>query len=525
MSSFISQDYFDELCVENYEVFEMSCKEEAVTETRTQLQSRQVSTLHLSLTYPDNEATGIRSQIRGVQAALRILENADDLDKIQQSLDIVHLAFQDEQESNLFSNLFMVEQGCSIYFSLFARLGGGRWNGAISTLLSTLQDLVRNSAQFRTPFQTAAPLAMPASLNMFEQELLQSTWNEPRVTLLLSTVYASVVRCEANKKLWMQTRTETSSFASLMLDILKRVTSTIGKAATVDIGCTVCRILTALCTFDDFRADENTATPVIQSGHTHVQTLAEEGAVVTVHQFLLLVETNTDSSSAAVSALRAMGIQDDIVQCMEKIGVLETASRLLREAIDSTETKQQQPLISSILGLFRNVAANDDIKTTLCTGKHQAVVGHMIQAMQLYPAVALLQEHACGLTAAMALRKPKNAAALVGAGAHLQIVTAMEQHPAAVTLQRQAALALRNLVARSPELRAAVLDSPVEEALRTIAAKHLGCQDEVYAALRDLGLKVTSVQVQHLDDGKMTVQEGRQMFGERNPNFRPVYDE
>jgi hypothetical protein len=497
----ISQEYFDELCVENYEVFEMSSEEEAVAETVNQLQSQGSATAHLSLTYPTS-AKEIREKVRDFQAALRTLDaiDLDRLEEIQRALGTVRTALID-QENNIFPHLFLIEKGFSIYLGVFAKLDTC-WE-VIETLLLTIQDLVKSntSLKFRTAFQTAVPLAMHTWTNLYEQELLRDL-NDHRVGLLLSTVYASVLHCEANKKLWMKTRTETRSFPRLMLDTLTRT----GEDANEN-GFTVCRILTALCTFDDFRTEDDAATPVIQSGHTHVQVLAEDNAVSSIHQFLLKFKENKSSAAAAISSLRALGIQDDIVQSMVAVGVLQTAARLLEEALQSDDSQQ---LVTALVGLFRNVAANDDIKTTLCTGKLQSVVADMIHAMQLYPKAALLQEHACGLTAAMALRKPKNAAALVGAGVHLQIVEAMQQNPAVVTLQRQAALALRNLVSRSPELRTVVLDSAAEDALRTIAATHLGCQDEVYAALRDLGLSVTL--------------EGRQMFGERNPNFRPVYE-
>lgn len=532
----ISQDYFDELCVENYEVFDMGSNEEAVAETLTQLKSRQANTAHLSLTYPnDQSALKIRSQIRDFNTALRTLEgSSDDCHEIQSALDAIGSALREKSpreaaathDCSLFHHLFLVERGFAIYFSMLSRQDNF-WNEAIEVILSTVRDLVPagRSTKFLISLQAYIPLAMPALMSLCEQELLEGDINMERISLSLSVIHASIIRCEANKKLWMKTQTGTSNFARLMLDTLKLATLSNDESSATEVGCTVCRILTALCTFDDFHINVNAVTPVVQSGHAHVQMLAEEEAVNAVHDFLLQVQGNTSQAAAAVAALRSMGIQDDIVQGMEKIGVMMTASRLLGQALQSKEKTSQEPLVTAIVGLFRNVAANDDIKTTLCTGKHQSVVEDVVLAMQIYSAVASLQEHACGLTAAMALRKPKNAAALVGAGVHLQVVAAMEQHPGSVTLQRQAALALRNLVARSPELRAPIMESAAEEALRTVAAVHLGCQDEVYAALRDLGLSVTSVHVQHSDDGITSVQDSRQMFGEHNPNFRPVYDD
>jgi hypothetical protein len=232
-----------------------------------------------------------------------------------------------------------------------------------------------------------------------------------------------------------------------------------------------------------------------------------------------------DLVSAAFLSLRAMAIQDDVVRSMVKVGVIDSAAKVLLQAVDvSHQGLPQEVLVTSLLGFFRNVSANDDVKTTLCNGKYRSIVHCVLQAMNIFRTSVLLQEHGCGLIAAMALRKPKNAASLISAGAHMSIVAAMRQHVTSVTLQRQAALAIRNLVSRSPQLRSIVLNEcDAEMALRTIAGKHLACQDEVYAALRDLGLEIRSIHVLRSDDGTLTVQESRPMFGERNPNFRPEF--
>jgi hypothetical protein len=177
----------------------------------------------------------------------------------------------------------------------------------------------------------------------------------------------------------------------------------------------------------------------------------------------------------------------------------------------------------------RNLCANDEIKSTLCGGR-QSVVQELIQIMnstfrdKTGVSHALLLEHACGTIAAMALRISRNATYLVKLGAADEIVRAMNKYPDKVALQRQAALAIRNIVSRATDLCPAVLQAGAQVALTTIAARHQGCQDEVYAALRDLGVPVT-MRVAEQDDvtGKMVLRQ-REMFGERTPHFRAVFD-
>ena len=68
--------------------------------------------------------------------------------------------------------------------------------------------------------------------------------------------------------------------------------------------------------------------------------------------------------------------------------------------------------------------------------------------MELYSTISPIQEHACGTLAAMALRRPVNARAIIDAGGPRLIVTAMKRHVENVSVQRQGALAIRNIVSR-----------------------------------------------------------------------------
>ena len=179
--------------------------------------------------------------------------------------------------------------------------------------------------------------------------------------------------------------------------------------------------------------------------------------------------------------------------------------------------------LTAVAGLFRNVCANDEIKSKLCVGD-KSIVRHLICAMEAYPDATKLQEHACATFGAMALRIPKNAEFLIKQNDVVTwIVRAMRKHPNRTTVQRQGALALRNLVSRSTDLRANVLQAGAAEVLKEIAAKHVSCQDEVYAALRDLGLPASMLRVEQDASGQVVMKQ-TEMFGDRNSNFRPVFD-
>ena len=354
-----------------------------------------------------------------------------------------------------------------------------------SSFSSSSSPLLRNNSN---ALQRAMPRAMPAWMRLLldygsyqqqpqqppphsvipnddDQDDENSSRSSSNVALLLllQIANASIWRCEANKKLWMKTTiqttpqqpeddeeeenaapTTTTSFGELLLGLMKKCIAA-GDANDSssdddDLGVWVCHVLTALCTFDDFRAAGNNgndaaAAPVVQSGHAHVQQLVEHGAVVrTVHQFLVSsLSTNGDDDdsaavavqTAAVSTLRSLAIQDDVVQSMVAEGVLDTACRLLQQHSSS----EQPALATAILGLLRNLAANDGIKRTLCRGGRHlggtatstTVVELVVQAMRAHtpdrrsPAGARLRpDGRAGAVPAAKRRHPRDGS---GAGA------------------------------------------------------------------------------------------------------------
>jgi len=125
-------------------------------------------------------------------------------------------------------------------------------------------------------------------------------------------------------------------------------------------------------------------------------------------------------ASAALTALHVIAVNDDIIHTMVALGVLPIVTEALWLGVASDAGS---PGFAALpLGLLYNLCSNDEIKTNLCLGStttikdrssksaSSSVLLHVIQAMQIFPSTALVQEHACGTFAAMALRQPANAA-------------------------------------------------------------------------------------------------------------------
>jgi len=294
-------------------------------------------------------------------------------------------------------------------------------------------------------------------------------------------------------------------------------------------------------------------------------------------------------AAAVLTALRVLAVNDEIIQTMVALGVLPIVTKALRLGVttartDTTTTEddgensssstarsnllRKHRLVAASLGLIRNLCGNDEIKTNLCLGSTDhsqssslisstpSALPHLLRAMQLYPKISPIQEHACGTLAAMALRRPSNARAIIDEDGPRLIITAMKRHEENVSVQRQGALAVRNIVSRLlrdldggsgdniasgntavEDARSAIRDRfgelGVEDVLRNIAGRHQGSVDEAYAALRDLGYSValTKFSAEDLQGGNTNNNSsnaiGRtMMFGEKhNSNFRPVYEQ
>lgn len=334
-----------------------------------------------------------------------------------------------------------------------------------------------------------------------------------------------------------------------------------------------CQLLASLCRYDDFREGVGPMNGVSTScAHDHALEMHRaglEGRLVEIARDVLkeIGLNNADNNVsedgsgerlavAALTALRVLAVNDDIIQTMVALGVLPVVTTALelgcqsnqdmsKNKTESEQTKSSR-LAAASLGLLRNLCGNDEIKTNLCLGSSDphsvhatpSALPHIITAMKLYPTVAILQEHACGTLAAMSLRKPSNAKAIIHTEGPRYILSAMKRHDANPSVQRQGALAVRNLVSRllreCPEedeggkeernaIRDVFLELGAEDILRNVTGRHQGSVDEAYAALRDLGCSVSLIKY---DGEEKTVMHKTRMFGEKhNSNFRPVYED
>lgn len=532
---FISQEYFDEVCIENCEDFELS-EEEAVQETIQQLEADgKKLPSHLVLSFPTSpQGIEERKVNEDLKTCIeRVKSRVDDsnlcLDETLGSL--VDLLCADESQR---VPRFVVYGGFEACVNLWRNVAEGR-DGKVYQLLNatfmTEQSIraanIKESVLQLEDLQKPLLRLWPTWLSTFEDEVspddLQA-WNLVRINQLLQLANFGVKQNEPNKKAFMASKSLTTgkTTPSLLLgalDVLSMSDIEMKEHHRL-VGAQVCRLVANVCTFDDFRMAQG--APTVASAHANVQSFHQENGVIRVTRYLQETKEIT-----AILALRAMAIHDEIVQAMVAVGLLDTSAdlleRLLSKDTDNDDFESTEEALTAIVGLLRNVCANDEIKSKLCIGV-KSIVHDLVLAMEGFPEAFRLQEHGCATFAAMALRSPRNAEHLVKHhNVATWIVRAMQKHPSRTTLQRQGALALRNLVSRSTDLCPLVVQAGAAEALKDIAAKHVSCQDEVYAALRDLGFEASMLRVEQDTNGKLVMKQ-TEMFGERKSNFRPVFD-
>jgi len=362
------------------------------------------------------------------------------------------------------------------------------------------------------------------------------------------------------------------------------------------LGRETCRLIAVLSKFQPLAEPKESSSastapgggggaPLVSSAHANVKEFQKTRVLPRLHRIskvcLQDLRQGKDTDDAvpenktsellyeSLSALRAMAIDNDIVQNMIALGILDTVRDILEIVVHvatmtlfenrspSNDTTKSSLLImpslslslaTATLGLVRNLCANDEVKTTICKSslpcilqvmqhylndgkipesqykndKEQAQSNNNKKESRRTNGHAILEEHACGILAAMALRQPQNAHAMVENDGHVLIFQAMRAFPCKVTLQRQACLAVRNIASRLNDVdKTKILDAGAEDILLSIAGSHPASAEEAYAALRDLGLNPN---IFKLDENGNATRSTTEVFGTVQSNFRPVYE-
>eukprot|EP00592_Proboscia_alata_P012021 CAMPEP_0194393314 /NCGR_PEP_ID=MMETSP0174-20130528/123228_1 /TAXON_ID=216777 /ORGANISM="Proboscia alata, Strain PI-D3" /LENGTH=629 /DNA_ID=CAMNT_0039188983 /DNA_START=1112 /DNA_END=3001 /DNA_ORIENTATION=+ len=607
----ISQEYYDETVLENEETFELS-PDEAIAETISQLASQlqlgdntndndgaaaaALSDLIL-ISHPHSEE-GLMERKRHV-GFVSLLTRLDefvqpnaitgviDVNELNvgtcvDSIEQIQTVCETSNERERYRSILEREMGLLTLQSLLSCSN----ERVVSSSLACLGSLMQNTFCFREDFKAFDRLVSILSNHTHSRDstILQRA-------LTLATVLCT--KCEPNKNSFLRAKAvyqrtkmntpptsgDAPGGSAVLLQNLSTWLLTTPPPAASNMASDVilghcCNLVASLCKYDDFRAESSSANetasmfyragivPLLMNGNTNDDTGNRRSVCAVAFQDSY---EGIELQISAMAAVRALCVNDDIVQSFVAGGVLELVAKVLKETASllptneagtvstcdtSTPTAKQQEearsrkrLLSITLGVIRNLCGNDTIKTNLCQDEitlplivstmtartaspspSTSATNNKKTTTSLWAGPTML-EHSCGILAAMSLRSPTNANLILTHHGSTAITSAMAQNPNCVPVLRQGCLAIRNLVSRNKENIPKLLDSSdnLELVLRDVAGKQQGSVDEAYAALRDLGLSAKLITIG--DDGAAAPQSSVAMFGDTKPRFRPVFDE
>ncbi|CAN0352096.1 unnamed protein product [Ascophyllum nodosum] len=521
MAMFISQETFDDVVKENMEDFGME-KQAALEDALQQFQSQGAD-----LSMVDTSADGIRRDSRAtLLRCLDALRECDDVQPEGQARSHCLEAFSKTEEmcreegtAGAASRTAFDEAGGVGVVARFLGAGeaGSFDESVVAAALSTLSEACRNHERNRDHFLATNMAQLNSMLSEWTEASRDGERQQQRKTTgfvedsvgggaeperaALAAAGLRLVRTVATKN-ERNKGTDSNFMRHNGKAILVSALEIYGSGNEKDAAALreACGALRSVTLGDDMRQD-------FSGTYDNVKALVSAGAV----RLLLDVARAFASDSSTIPwvflALKQLAANTESVKLTADQGGLDVIS----EAIVGFPL--DVAVCRSSLSLFRNIAADDVLKTRLVNEDGLRLI---LGCMSQHRNDKLLQEHGCATMAAMSLRSPANGARIVSEGGIAAIVEAMRRHPAAVGLQRQACLCIRNIAARGPSLRSAMLDEGCETALRE-AGKLRGCVDEAYGALRDLRCEVDLMTMSETGE----LQVGVKAFGQEKPNFDP----
>lgn len=182
--------------------------------------------------------------------------------------------------------------------------------------------------------------------------------------------------------------------------------------------------------------------------------------------------------SDCVSLARLCAISDEICLDLHGLGFEDLAVGLLKEKAEVAG------VVQSCIGLLRNLAGRDSVKTGLFSRMEEM----MPVVVQHLESSAAITEWWLGLIASLCLRRADISRKCARGGVLDVVVEGMRKHEGKKGVQRMGCVAVRNACCRDVEARrrlreGGVAEKTVRKAWKTFPRE---CDELAYAALRDL---------------------------------------
>ncbi|XP_012528003.1 armadillo repeat-containing protein 6 homolog [Monomorium pharaonis] len=336
-------------------------------------------------------------------------------------------------------------------------------------LIDLLKDCQKNQAILKLTLETITSLmsGYPDLLDdegiALQIEILEKHYDTATLQCLLCWIRECCIKHELNR----QKIFETNIFEKLK----KILVRTDVDAQEVKDACSVIR---ALVLDDDIRHEYGKA-------HEHASIMAK-GALDVITGLLNRFKKDTKVIGDLMITLAALVVRNEFCQEVEDAGGLKFILDIMTEYPDSEKLNWQA------LKLLKALGGNDNVKSHIITSGCAPLIVSSISRMKRSENVV-----AAGLSciSALSLRSTSNSGVFYDCGAAQVIVDAMKAYPNHVNILKQASWAIRNMSVRNKSESKEFLMYGVEEILRDAVRLHgPKLEDNVKAALRDLGLKV-----------------------------------
>ncbi|EDW85765.1 uncharacterized protein Dwil_GK23243 [Drosophila willistoni] len=447
MAKVISQDTFDDVVKENVVEFSMS-PSEAKEETIKQFEAQGINLANIIKDLSIDADTG------------RPIIN-ETVDKLKS-----HIGEKSTDSAQLLNYLSVLEAECQK--SLAHRVLAGK-NGAHDALITLLEQLLAAEV-LNEELLLKCLLAVNSLTNkqpdLFDAEALTV------VLKLLALKDRTDVLCLTLQ--WMQKAClmhEMNRQNIMSTSALKIMKPLLGK----DNGRLV-RDLTAVFRFlvldDDIRVEFGCA-------HEHARQIANEMLVPLVE--LLPAFEDVNILADLFLTLGTLAVRQELCTVIDDAGGLKLVFDIMSTNLEQVRLNREA------LKLLRALAGHDAVKAHIV---QQGVAPIIKQLLENHLNNETIVSAALACITTLTLRVKEHSAAFFDTGIAEIIVESLRSHPKNKIVQRNGAWAIRNMVSRSRNQSESWLSYGIEDLLNAAMKEHPSVEQDIKAALRDLGCAV-----------------------------------
>ena len=235
----------------------------------------------------------------------------------------------------------------------------------------------------------------------------------------------------------------------------------------------ICTCLRFFVLDDDIRVEFGKA-------HDHARLIAAE-CLVELTTLMTKFKDNQDVLSELMLTIASLTVRNEFCQSIAEAGGLTLIMDAMVEFQDSVR------IIRESFKLLKALAGNDSVKAEIIKRGAASIIE---SSLNRHKADETIAKSALVCISTIALRVKENATALFETGIAETIIETMKIHEKNDVVQRNGAWAIRNMVSRSKEQCDAWLALGIEEVLKDARTNHPSVDNDIKAALRDLGTKV-----------------------------------